>query len=443
MSETAGNGAGRSGAPVSGRPHDLDSPVERKRALARKTNGGELILVLNSGSSSLKFGVFEAGEQGETAVFSGGASNIGESSASLKIRSADRAIDINEQLGLSSQGEALEEIARVLARYVPSKPVAVGHRVVHGGPHLREHSELTPEVVKQLEAAVHFAPLHIPQSLELIRQAQASFADIPHFACFDTAFHRTLPRRASILPIPRKFYEEGVIRYGFHGLSYESLVSALGESLPPRAVFAHLGSGSSVCAVHDGRSIDTSMGFTPTGGIPMATRSGDLDPGVLLFMMRTGSLNADALESMLNHDCGIAALADRNVDMQALLERRAAGDAAAALAIDIFCTAVRKQIGAYAALMGGIDLLVFTGGIGEHSDTIRAEICAGLEFMGLRTSSEPATGLRTNLATDLAGSRPANIQVVPAAEERQIALHCRALLSRETPRSDPATRPLS
>src|SRR6202012_3700815 len=223
-----------------------------------------------------------------------------------KIRSADRKVDISEQLGMGSQGEALKEIARVLDQHVPGKPVAVGHRVVHGGPHLREHVELTPEVLKQLEAAVHFAPLHIPQSLDLIRQAQASFADIPHFACFDTAFHRTLPERASILPVPRRFYDEGVIRYGFHGLSYESLVSALGHSLPPRAVFAHLGSGSSVCAVRDGRSIDTSMGFTPTGGIPMATRSGDLDPGVLLFMMRNGSLDADALESMLNHDCGIA-----------------------------------------------------------------------------------------------------------------------------------------
>jgi acetate kinase len=376
----------------------------------------ELILVLNSGSSSLKFGVFERGEHGETAVFSGGASDIGESSASLKIRSADRKVDITEQLGMASQDQALREIARVLERYVGHPPVAVGHRVVHGGPHLREHSLLTPEVLQQLEAAVHFAPLHIPQSLELIRQAQKTFAGIPHFACFDTAFHRTLPERASTLPVPKRYRDEGMIRYGFHGLSYESLVGALGDSLPPRAVFAHLGSGSSVCAVHEGKSIDTSMGFTPTGGVPMATRSGDLDPGVLLFMMRSGALDADALESLLNHECGIAALAGRKADMQTLLEQREAGDAQAALAIDIFCTAVRKQIGAYAALMGGIDLLAFTGGIGEHSDTIRAAICAGLECLGLHAQADE---------TDA----PANIRVVPAAEERQIALHCRSLLA--------------
>jgi acetate kinase len=388
-----------------------------------KDAAGELILVLNSGSSSLKFGVFAQAEEGargahgERALYSGAASDIGESSASLKIQSADHAVDITEQLGMASQGEALREIARVLERYVGRRPVAVGHRVVHGGPHLREHSRLTPEVLQQLEAAVHFAPLHIPQSLELIRQAQKTFADVPHFACFDTAFHRTLPERASTLPVPLRYRDEGVIRYGFHGLSYESLVSALGDELPLRAVFAHLGSGSSLCAVHEGKSIDTSMGFTPTGGVPMATRSGDLDPGVLLFMMRSGSLDADALESMLNHDCGIAALAGQKVDMQTLLERRTAGDAEATLAIDVFCTAVRKQIGAYTALMGGIDLLVFTGGIGEHSETIRAAICAGLECIGLHAQAD----MKTN--------RPANIRVVPAAEERQIALHCRALLS--------------
>jgi acetate kinase len=412
MSETA---AGNASQPAG-------AFVEKGARRAGKKNGddaGERILVLNSGSSSLKFGVFAQGEQGETALFSGGASDIGESCASLKIRSADHSVDITEQLGMASQGEALREIARVLERYVGHQPVAVGHRVVHGGPHLREHTRLSPEVLTQLEAAVHFAPLHIPQSLELIRQAQQTFPDVPHFACFDTAFHRTLPERASSLPVPKRYRDEGMIRYGFHGLSYESLVSALGDALPPRAVFAHLGSGSSVCAVHDGKSIDTSMGFTPTGGVPMATRSGDLDPGALLFMMRSGSLDADALESMLNHACGIAALAGQKADMQTLLERRAAGDAPASLAIDVFCTAVRKQIGAYAALMGGIDLLVFTGGIGEHSETIRAAIGAGLECVGLHAEADVKT------------SRPANIRVVPAAEERQIALHCRSLLGRE------------
>lgn len=382
-----------------------------------------LILVLNSGSSSLKFGVFAheargAGEGGgEAALFSGGASHIGEPSASLKIRSADGRVDLSEQIGMQSQGDALREIARLLERHIARMPVAVGHRIVHGGPRLREHQELTPEVMRTLEAATHFAPLHIPQSLELVRQAQQTFAGMPHFACFDTAFHRTLPERAASLPIPRRYREDGVMRYGFHGLSYESLVGTLGAALPARAVFAHLGSGSSVCAVRDGRSIDTSMGFTPTGGIPMGTRSGDLDPGVVLFLMRTASLDADALETLLNHACGMLALAGQSADMQRLLERRDAGDADAALAIDVFCTGVRKQIGAYAALMGGIDLLVFTGGIGEHSKTIRDAITSGLECLGLRESGDAASTIR----------------VVPAAEERQIAHHCRVLLASRAP----------
>ena len=375
--------------------------------------GSDLILVLNSGSSSLKFGVFARQGGSEETLFSGGASDIGESSASLKIRSADRKVDITEQTGMGSQGDALREIARVLRQYVRQMPVAVGHRIVHGGPHLREHQRMTPEVLKQLEDATHFAPLHIPQSLELVRQAGQTFAGVPQFACFDTAFHRSLPARAFTLPVPRRYRDEGVIRYGFHGLSYESLVSALGDALPSRAVFAHLGSGSSVCAVRDGRSIDTSMGFTPTGGVPMGTRSGDLDPGVVLFLMRSASLDADALEKMLNHECGVLALAGRSADMQKLLERRDAGDQDAALAIDVFCTDVRKQIGAYGALMGGVDLLVFTGGIGEHSDVVRDAITEGLQCFGLQAS----------------GDAHANIKVIPAAEERQIALHCRALLA--------------
>jgi acetate kinase len=237
------------------------------------------------------------------------------------------------------------------------------------------------------------------------------FGDAQHFACFDTAFHRTLPPRAAQLALPRRYAEAGVIRYGFHGLSYESLVRQLGADLPARAVFAHLGNGSSVCALRDGRSVDTSMGLTPTGGLPMGTRSGDLDPGVLLYLMRTEQLDTDKLETLLNRESGLAGLTQGESDMQALLTRSAGGDPDASLAVDVFASAVRKYVGAYAALLGGIDLLVFAGGIGEHSAEVRRRICEGLAFLGLN-AEDPAGKVRT-LHTE---------------EERQIARHCRALL---------------
>jgi len=202
-----------------------------------------------------------------------------------------------------------------------------------------------------------------------------------------------------------------VIRYGFHGLSYESLVAQLGAALPPRAVFAHLGNGSSVCALRDGQSIDTSMGMTPTGGVPMGTRCGDLDPGVLLYLMRVEKLDADALETLLNRHSGLAGYADGESDMQALEQRAAAGDANASLALDAFAAAVRKTIGGYAALLGGIDLLVFTGGIGEHSAEIRKRICEGLGFLDL-----------------CEGDASGKVRAVHTEEEKQIARHCRALL---------------
>ncbi len=373
-----------------------------------QSNGMRPILVLNSGSSSLKFGVFVEGED-ERLLFEGSADGIGRADGSLTIRSADGAALLAEDHLLESQEQALQKLAGALAEYISDGPVAVGHRVVHGGPKLREHQQITPDMLQQLKAAVHFAPLHIPQALALIEQAQKLFPQCPHFACFDNAFHRSMPEIARRLPLPARYFDEGVMHYGFHGLSYESIVHRLGDRLPERAIFAHLGSGSSLAAVRHGRSIDTSMGLTPTGGVPMGTRSGDLDPGVLLYMMRTESMNADALESLLNRQCGLAALSNGESDMQELLESERAGDASAELAIDAFATAVRKYVGAYCALLGGADMLVFTGGIGQHSKEIRDRICNGLDFLNLGSSSERVT-------------------VLPTEEERQIARHCRALM---------------
>ncbi len=367
----------------------------------------EIILVLNSGSSSLKFALFS-----ETQLLEGSATGIGKENGSFQLKTADNSIEISVDHVMETQSEALQKLANVLQAHPQFQPVSVGHRVVHGGPALREHQRITADVLGQLEAAVHFAPLHIPQALTLIRQAQKIFPDIPHFACFDNVFHHTMPPVSMRLPLPKRYEAKGVIHYGFHGLSYESIVTRLNDKLPRRAIFAHLGSGSSVCAVLEGRSIDTTMGMTPTGGIPMGSRSGDLDPGVLLYLMRTENLNADQLERFLNQECGLSGLTGGESNMQTLL-KQADVNPDAKLAIAIFCTAVRKAIGAYAALLGGLDLLVFTGGIGANSPEIRAQICKGLSFLGLDA----------NLPND-------KIMTMPAAEESQIVTHCRQLLSK-------------
>ncbi|MGC2794629.1 MAG: acetate/propionate family kinase [Candidatus Sulfotelmatobacter sp.] len=370
----------------------------------------DLILVLNSGSSSLKFGIYRRGASDEEAVLTGSAEGIGRGNGTLNIRSSDGTVLVRRERIHESQSDALTALAAAIQEHIHTAPVAVGHRVVHGGPHLLTHQLITPQVLDQLRAAVHFAPLHIPQALALITEAQAIFSSAAHYACFDDAFHRTMPEVASHLPIPERYFEAGIRRYGFHGLSYESLVRRLGSRLPERAIFAHLGNGASLCALRNGRSVDTTMGLTPTGGIPMGTRSGDLDPGVFLYLVRNEKLGADELEDLLNHQSGLFALSSGESDVKALEERALRNDPRAILALDVFATSIRKAIGAYVALLGGIDLLVFTGGIGEHSQRIRSAATAGLEVLGLTADK---------------------IQALPTQEETQIAYHCRALMGQQ------------
>jgi acetate kinase len=244
-------------------------------------------------------------------------------------------------------------------------------------------------------------------ALKIIASAQSIFPTSAHFACFDDAFHRTMPETAARFPLPKEYFQAGIRRYGFHGLSYESLLHHFGADVPERAIFAHLGNGSSLCALRDGKSIDTTMGLTPTGGIPMGTRSGDLDPGILLYLMRHEKLSADRLEDLLNHQSGLAGLSSGESDVKALEQRAGEKDREAMLALDIFAVRVRKTIGAYMALLGGVDRLVFTGGIGEHSQRIRSAATSGLESMGLGEQK---------------------ITVIPTKEEQQIARHCRRLM---------------
>jgi len=384
------------------------------------------ILVINTGSSSLKFGLYAQTNGEERQLLDGLADGVGRAGSKIELKDAQGRVLQSEDVAVASHSDALHRAASWLAKLSSEKPVAIGHRVVHGGPRLVVHQRITPAVLEELKACVHFAPLHIPLAIELMEQADRVYPGVPQFACFDTAFHSTIPEAAARFAIPRNLFDEGIRLYGFHGLSYESIVHQLGQELPSRTVIAHLGNGASLAAVKDGRSVDTTMGLTPTGGIPMATRSGDLDPGVLLFLLRAKHLNADLLEALLNHDSGLTALSGGKSDMRDLEAAADQGDQQARLAIEVFCTSVRKMIAAYAAVLGGLDMLVFAGGIGEHSARVRSGVCDGLDWLGLRI--DPASNKANRGAISSQGSK-VQVRIVAAEEDVQIARHCRALVS--------------
>jgi acetate kinase len=339
------------------------------------------VLALNSGSSSMKFGLYGVGASGVTILLSGEV----------------------EAKSLAETSNAIVEIAERLADAKMPMPRVIGHRVVHDGPSLRRHCLIDDAVVAQLEAATAFAPLHIPLALSIIRFSREHFGDLPQVACFDTVFHTTIPELARTLPIARDLRLLGIERYGFHGLSCESIVRQLGRDLPNRLVIAHLGNGASITAVKAGRSIDTSMGLTPTGGVIMGTRSGDLDPGILVYLAREKGFDAAMLEDLVDHKSGLQGISGIASDMR-LLRQAASSSANARLAIEMFCYSVRKQVAAMIAALGGVDRIVFTGGIGEHDALARAAICDGLSWVGVRAF------------------------VLPSQEDEQIAHHARALV---------------
>jgi acetate kinase len=337
------------------------------------------VLALNVGSSSLKFGLFLVDIIGSRMLFSGAEEAVGEPQAALA-----RIVQQMEEQDLPA-------------------PAAVGHRIVHGGPQCRQHTLIDPAVMQQLEAATAFAPLHVPPALALVRAAQARFAGIPQVACLDTAFHSGMPAIARTLPIPRELRALGIERYGFHGLSGESIMRQLGKDVPPRLVIAHLGHGASVTAVAHGVSVDTSMGLTPTGGVIMSTRCGDIDPGVLAYLVREHGYGAAQLESVIDQRSGMLGISGLSGDLRELVAAAASTSSSgddARLAITMFCSSVRKQIAAMMTVLEGVDLLVFTGGIGENDGSTRGFICEGLEVLGIHKATTRA---------------------LPAQEEEQIA----------------------
>ena len=306
------------------------------------------------------------------------------------------------------------------------EPVAIGHRVVHGGPDRTDPVVIDDEVLAQLTELVPLAPIHQPPALEGVHEARLRFPRIPQVACFDTAFHRTMGEVERTLPLPRRLIDGGVQRYGFHGLSYEYVVGHLGAELPGRAVIAHLGSGASICAVRNGRSVATTMGFTPTAGVVMGTRSGDVDPGALVHAMRTEGLDADGLEHLVDRESGLLGISGRSNDLRVLATAAEAGDHHARVAIEVFCRSVRHAVAGLATDLDGLDALVFTAGIGEHSPLVRSEVCKGLGHLGVEIDATVNTAGAPVVST--ATSRVV-VRVVATDEEQVIARHTAALLS--------------
>jgi acetate kinase len=383
------------------------------------------VLALNSGSSSLKFGLYRVSQSQTEMLFSGEAESIGGEKGDFHARDADGNTLLAEKTALPGPAEAIARIARLLTHFKMPPPDAVGHRVVHGGPQLRQHCFVDAATLNQLEAATAFAPLHTPAALAVIRGAQRQFPNIPHIACFDTAFHADLPDVARVLPLPKELRAEGIQRYGFHGLSCESILHQLAGDLPEHLIVAHLGNGASITAIKNGKSVDTSMGLTPTGGVIMGTRPGDLDPGVLIYLMREKKFDAAGLEELIDHRSGLLGISNVSSDMRSLHER-APINVDARLAIDMFCYSVRKQIAVMIAAMDGADMIVFTGGIGENDAAIRAEICDGLSWLGVILDA-PRNRIADNPINDPASR--CSVRVLPSQEDAQIARHSWDLLA--------------
>jgi acetate kinase len=386
------------------------------------------ILTINGGSSSIKFALYQAGASMERGFF-GKVERIGLSDAKLSysdptgnrrgsrgIAAADLPSAANSLIDWLETQEGFESVE------------AIGHRVVHGMKHM-EPEKVTPELLDELHGIELYDPDHLPGELKLIEVFQQRHPKLSQVACFDTAFHRSMPRVAKMLPIPRRYEAKGVQRYGFHGLSYAYLMEELtrvagAKAARGRVILGHLGNGASLAAVRDGKCIDTSMGFTPSAGLPMSTRTGDLDPGVAAYLERTERMSTEKIFEMLNHESGLLGVSETSSDMRDLLSREAQ-DVRAAEAVALFCYQAKKWIGAYAAALGGLETLVFSGGIGENAPPVRARICEGLGFLGIRVDESRNEKHAGVIST---GDSRVAVRVIRTDEEVMIARSvCRVL----------------
>jgi len=387
------------------------------------------VLTINGGSSSIKFAVFEAGDSLRR-ILKGSIERIGRPDAILRVKGVSEADNFSRPVAAPNHTAAVGALMNwIEERSGPDGLTAVGHRVVHGGPKHSEPERITAAMVEELRGLSPFDPDHMPEEILLTEAFHRRFPDLPQVACFDTAFHHDLPRVARLLPIPRRYESQGVRRYGFHGLSYAFLMEELArvagaEAARGRVILAHLGNGASLAAVRDGRSVDTSMSFTPAAGVPMSTRSGDLDPGLVWYLARTGGLDARRFNVMVNLQCGLLGVSETSSDMRDLLDRETQ-DVRAAEAVALFCYQVKKCIGAFAAALGGVDTLVFAGGIGENAPSVRARICDGLEFLGIGLEAK-RNAANEGVISDTAGR--VAVRVIRTDEEIMIARSvCRLL----------------
>jgi acetate kinase len=395
------------------------SATHAKAAAASRVSRS--LLAINGGSSSIRFALYVEDEPLRR-VLDGKVDRIGLSGTNLSFKDStgqaqdSRAID---------SADRHSTIAFLLdwfqTQQVFASVKAVGHRVVHGMTH-SEPERITPALLDELHRIMPYDPEHLPLEIELIEAFQQRLPALPQVACFDTAFHRTMPRVASLLPIPRRYETAGVRRYGFHGLSYEFLMGELARRGDPaagkgRVILAHLGNGASLAAVHDGKSIDTSMGFTPTAGLVMSSRSGDLDPGLVSYLARTEKMSATQFAAMASHASGLLGVSEISSDLRDLMARESS-DVRAAEAIALFCYQAKKWIGSFAAALGGLDTLVFAGGIGENAPLIRQRICDGLGFLGIELNQQRNAANAPLISAD--GGR-VNVRVIRTDEELMIA----------------------
>lgn len=412
------------------------------------------ILVFNSGSSSLKFSFFRMessffddstnGKSPTESILNksvlpetfqlktllDGEIEMAEvSSHRFYVRDTTNKTLMDGKIQVENHVDAALHIIRYLAGFSAPSPEVIAHRVVHGGPNLRQHCIIDDKVIRQIEACVAFAPLHNEAALSIIHFTRKIFPQLPQVACFDTTFHVDMPEVAKLLPIANALQSAGIQRYGFHGLSCESIVTQLDKLLPEKLIIAHLGNGASVTAIKHGQSIDTSMGLTPSGGVMMSTRSGDIDPGVIIYLMREKKYDLAALDDLINHKSGLLGVSGLSGDMRTL-RQSASLIPEVQLAIDLFCYAVSKQIAAMIAVLNGIDLLVFTGGIGENDASIRALLIAKLNCFGLHLAREKNQAVTTdsdiNYISDI--SAPTQVAVMHSTENAQIARHAFRLL---------------
>ena len=380
------------------------------------------ILTINGGSSSIKFALFEA-DGALRRILQGGIERIGLPEATLRVKGLNAADNFSRPVKAPDHSVAVGALLDWIEERLGSDGLtAVGHRVVHGGPKYSKPQQITPEMVEALQQLSSFDPEHLPEEILLTKAFQRRFPDLPQVACFDTAFHHDLPRVARLLPIPRRYEAQGVRRYGFHGLSYEFLIGELArlagtEAAHGRVILAHLGNGASLAAVRNGKPVDTSMSFTPAAGVPMSTRSGDLDPGLAWYLARTENMSAKQFNEMVNSHSGLLGVSETSSDMRDLLELEAQ-DVRAAEALALYCYQIRKWIGAFAAALGGLDALVFAGGIGENAATIRARICDGLGFLGIELDE---TRNATNEGVISAAAGRVAVRVIHTDEEQMIA----------------------